>query len=206
MISPLIQFLFLTIVLLFQSGCATLFGWDIHAPGVLSKQYYQTSIPADERVALYLPDSLMIYQSKDRGGRFADPQTYHIGESLAPMAVEAFQRAFEEFILMEAEPTADIMKQYAIPQVAVLSVKDFRNRVTLKGQTVTLVTEVAVYDSNLDLIARYEAKGSSDAQSVFAKKGGPEVNLNAAIENNLSIITHYLQDLLRQRAQPGAAI
>jgi hypothetical protein len=182
---------------LFQSGCATIFGWDIHAPGIFSGEFAQRIEPMDQRIALYLPPELLTYRSTNRGGRFADPQTYHIGESLGPMMVEGFQQGFQEFIFFEVEPTAPILKRYAVSYLAVTRVKGFDNRVTLKGQGVALETETAVFDSDLKLLARFESRGASDAQKIFAKKGGPEVNLNAAIENNVLAIVQYLQDSIR---------
>ncbi|MDP3921034.1 MAG: hypothetical protein Q8R76_09565 [Candidatus Omnitrophota bacterium] len=178
------------------AGCVALFGWDIHAPGLLSNHFYETVQPAPARIALYIPKEVMTYVSQERGGRLADPQTYHVGEAITPMLIEAFQRAFDEFLYMEAEPTQAIMKRYAIAHVAAIRIKDFGNQVTLKGQAVTLLTEVELYDSELEFVARLEARGTSDAQKVFAKKGGPEVNLNAAIENNVIAIVQHLQDTL----------
>jgi hypothetical protein len=190
--------LFLLILLVFfQTGCARLFGWNIHAPGVLSENFLADIKPMNERVALYLPPDLLHYTSKDRGGWSADPQTYHLGEALGPMLVEGFQSAFEEFIFMEVEPTAQILKQYAIPYLVVVRIKDFKNRVTWRGQAITLIAEAIVFDSNLQGVGRFESKGTSDAQKVFAKKGGPEVNLNAALENNVLGIVQYLQDSIR---------
>ncbi|MBI4388416.1 MAG: hypothetical protein HY582_05180, partial [Candidatus Omnitrophica bacterium] len=74
------------------SGCATIFGWSIHAPGVLSNRYYEQVKPAPQRIGLYLPNELIQFESKERGGRLADPQRYFIGESFVPMAIEGFQR------------------------------------------------------------------------------------------------------------------
>jgi len=181
------------VLVLITSGCARLFGWEIHAPGVLSNNFSHTVQPVGERIALYLEPGLLNYQSKDRGSKTADPQTYHIGEALGPMLVEAFQAGFQEFIFLEAEPTPEILKRYGIPRVAIVRVKDFKNHVTWRGQTVTLVTETAVLDPDLRLLARFESTGTSEAQKVFAKKGGPEVNLNAAIETNALAIIQNLQ-------------
>lgn len=181
-------------MILFQGGCATIFGWKIHAPGVLSENFTKTVEPVPERVALYFPPELMSYESKNRGGRLADPQTYYVGEALAPMLMEGFQEAFEEFIWMEVEPTAAILRRYGIERLAIVRVKDFQNQVTLKGQKLTLVTETEVYDSDLQFLTRFESQGSSDSQKVFAKKGGPEVNLNAAVENNIEAMVRHLQD------------
>ena len=182
-----------------QSGCAHLFGWNIHAPGILSEEFSRHIQPMHERVALYLPPALLRYQSTDRGGVTADPQTYHIGEALGPMLVEGFQSGFEEFLLIEVEPTFQILKQYAVPYLAVVEVKHFSNRVTWRGQAVSVVTETSVFDSDLRLLTRFESKGTSAAQKVFAKKGGPEVNLNAALENNILAIVQYLQDSIRNK-------
>ncbi len=179
---------------LFFAGCATLFGWDIHAPGILSEGYFREIQPVQKRVALYLEPSLMKYVSKNKGGWSADPQTYYVGEALAPMLVEGFQQGFGEFIFMEAEPTPAILKRYGIDALAVVRIKDFGNRVTWKGQGLSLVTETVVFDASLNPLARFQAGGMSDAEKVFAKKGGPEVNLNAAIENNVKALVQYLQD------------
>ncbi|MBI3313242.1 MAG: hypothetical protein HYZ83_03325 [Candidatus Omnitrophica bacterium] len=179
---------------IFLTGCATLFGWDIHAPGILSKDFSRQIQPLDQRIALYPEPSVYNYQSKERGGRLADPQTYHVGESFAPMLVEAFQSGFDEFVFLETEPTPEILKQYGIPYLAVVRVKDFGNRVTLKGQALAIETETVVFDSDLKEINRFHSTGSSDAKKVFSKKGGPEVNLNAALENNARAIVQYLQD------------
>ena len=178
------------------SGCAALFGWDIHAPGILSEKFVRDVAPSHQRIALYLDPAVSTYISQNRGSRTADPQTYHVGESFAPMLVEAFQNGFDEFIFLEVEPNPDVMKQYGIPYLAAVRVKEFSNRVTWKGQALALVTETTVLDPSLQLVARFESEGVSDSQKVFAKKGGPEVNLNAALENNAAAIVHYLQDSL----------
>ena len=179
-------------------GCASIFGWDIHAPGILSENFSQTVHPVHERVALYLPPELLNYQSQDRGGRSADPQTYHVGEALGPMLVEAFQTGFEEFIFMEAEPTPEVVKRYGILYLVVVRIKDFKNRVTWGSHALTLTTETVLLDSNLKSLDRFESTGSSDAEKVFAKKGGPQVNLNAAIENNILAIVQFTQDSMRK--------
>ena len=153
--------------------------------------------PIHERVALYIPPASLKFQSTDRGGRFADPQTYHVGEAFGPMLIEGVQTAFDEFIFMETEPTPELMQRYQIPYLFVVHVKDFKNHVTLKGQAVSLFTETAVYDPNLKQIARFEARGTSDARAVFRQKGSPEVNLNAAIEETVLSIVQYLQDSVR---------
>ncbi len=180
-------------------GCAAFFGWDIHAPGLLSSQFYQSVSPVPLRVALYLPPSALAGRSTNRGGWLADPQTYYIGEALGPMALEAFQQAFDEFIFLETEPDAALLARYGIAYAVVLDVKGFRNRVTMKGQAVELETEAQVYDQALKLAVVFKSTGSSDAQKVFAKKGGPEVNLNAAIENNLTVVVQSLQDFIEHQ-------
>ena len=194
---------FLFVLVIVSTGCARIFGWDIHAPGILSTNFTEQVQAVPARVALYLPPETFTFQSKNRGGRFADPQTYHVGEAFGPMILEAFQESFEEFILLEVEPSVPVLKRYAIPYLVVVRVKELNNRVTLKGQALQLVTETAVLDSDLNLLVRFEAKGASDAQKVFAKKGGPEVNLNAAIENNLSAVVYHLQDSIRTGAWKG---
>ena len=178
------------------AGCASLFGWNIHAPGVLSDNYFTVVAPVKGRVALQLPDHLEKYESRNKGGSLADPQTYYIGEAFQPMILEAFQHSFDEFLLMQVEPTPEMMARYDVPYLVRVRIKDFRNDVGLKGQKVELVTETVVFDAQLQQVERFESSGSSDAQKVFAKKGGPEVNLNAAIENNLRAMVQHLQDTL----------
>ncbi|MBI4358631.1 MAG: hypothetical protein HY584_04960 [Candidatus Omnitrophica bacterium] len=180
------------------SGCASIFGWDIHAPGILSEDFSKKVKPIPERVALYLPPELLAYVSHDRGGRTADPQTYHVGEALGPMLVEGFQAGFEEFILLETEPTSAILKRYGIPYLVTVRIKNFKNRVTWGGHAITVATEALVFDSDLKWLGRFESSGASDAEKVFAKKGGPQVNLNAALENNVLAIVEYLQDSMRR--------
>ena len=182
---------------LFFAGCATIFGWNIHAPGLHSKNFYNRVVTLPERVGLYLTPETFAYESKERGGKLADPQTYYLGESFAPMAVEAFQRGFQEFIFFETEPTPEMLQQYGIHYLAVLRITDFGNRVTLKGQVLWIHTQTAVFDSQMNRLGLYESSGMSDAQKVFAKKGGPEVNLNAAIENNLTSMVQFLQDYIQ---------
>lgn len=189
----------LAVLCLSLAGCATLFGWNIHASGVLSEDFYAQIEPVSARVAVYLPSSFLTYESRNRGGRFADPQTYYVGESMTPMAVEAFGRAFEEFVFIEAEPTDQILKRYEIDFLVFLQIKSLQNHVTLKGQALEIITDVQVVDSEGELLTRAEARGSSEAQKIFAKKGGPEVNLNAAIENNLRVTVQLLQDFVRSR-------
>lgn len=176
------------------TGCATIFGWKIHAPGLLSNEFGRKIHPASERIALFLPSETLHYESKNRGGWTADPQTYYVGEALGPMLLEGFQAGFSEFIFLETEPTPQVMKQYAVPRLVVVRVKEFKNRVTLKGQAVGLVTETVVLDPDFKLLSRFESRGTSDARKVFSKRGGPEVNLNAAIENNVLAIVQNLQD------------
>ncbi len=180
--------------LLFLSGCTALFGWKIHAPGILSQNYYSRVLPAEDRIALYLPDDVLHYESTNRGGALADPQTYYVGEAFAPMILEAFQQGFREFIFFEVEPDAALMRQYGVQRLAVVRIRTLKNRVTLKGQAVQLETETRVYNEALQPVAAFESMGTSDAKKVFAKKGGPEINLNAAIENNVTAIVQYLQD------------
>lgn len=178
-------------------GCTRLFGWDIHAPGLLSSNFERQVMPLHERVALYLPPEALKYQSTNRGGRTADPQTYHVGEAFGPMMTEGMQNAFDEFVMMETQPTPEIMKRYQIPYLVIVRIKQFQNHVTWTGQAVSLMAETAVYDSELKQIALFESRGTSDAKKVFAKKGGPEVNLNAAVEENVLSIIQYLQDSVR---------
>ena len=176
-------------------GCARLFGWDIHAPGILSENFTQLVRAVDERVALYLPPELLRYESKDKGSWSADPQTYHVGEAFGPMLVEGFQNGFSEFIFLETRPTPEILARYGIHRLAVVRLKDFGNRVTWKGQSLTLATETAVFDSGMKEIDRFESRGTSASEKIFSKKGGPEVNLNAALENNVRAVVQHLQDV-----------
>jgi hypothetical protein len=179
------------------AGCARLFGWDIHAPGLLSENFFAGVRPSTQKIALYIPEGSKTFESKDRGGQTADPQTYHIGEAFEPMLIEAFQHGFEGFVSMEAEPTPEIMARYEIPYLAVVRIKFFKNDVTWKGQRLEIVTEIDVMDADLRVIDRYQARGISEAQKVFAKRGGPETNLNAAIESNVRAIVEHLQDVLK---------
>lgn len=185
------------------SGCATLFGWDIHAPGLLSQRFYERVQPAPQRLALYLDPSLPKMVSKNKGGRFADPQTYHIGEAYVPIAIEGFQRGFDEFILIEDEPTQEVLARYAIPYLVYIRPKVFENDVTMKGQTVAFETETLIFDKDLELLDRFRTSGRSDSKKVFAKKGGPQVNFNAALENNTESIVLYIQDAIRTQRWPG---
>ncbi len=191
----------LSFFLLFLTGCAYIFGWDIHAPGLLSEGFVKSVPPVHQRIALYFPKDQLRYISKDRGGKTADPQTYHVGEAFGPMLIEAFQTAFDEFIFLETEPTADILKQYAIPYLVAVQIKDFNNEVSWSGQGLSLVTGAVLFDANLAVIDRFESSGSSDAKRVFSKKGGPQVNLNLAIENNIMSIIEHIQDVLGQKSK-----
>lgn len=186
--------------LLLQSGCQALYGWDIQAPGLLSANFYQANLPINECVALYLAPGLAQFQSTDKGSWSADPQTYHVGEALAPMLVEAFQQSFEGFYLLETEPAPEILARYGISYVVAIRIKDFGNQVTWKGQTLTLQLEGEVYDARLKFLARFESRGVSDVKKIFARKGGPEVNLNATIENAVTAMVRYLQDSFRQKS------
>lgn len=186
-------------LLLFQIGCAGLFGWDIHAPGILSENYARLVRPAEERAALYLSPEVLTFVSKDKGSWSADPQTYHVGEALGPMLIEGFQEGFSEFIFLETEPTPELLQRYGIGRLAVVRLKEFRNRVTWKGQSLTLAVETAVFDPTMKEIDRFESRGTSAAGKIFAKKGGPEVNLNAAVENTVRAVVEHLQD----RARPS---
>ncbi len=200
-----LTFLIFLLLSLSQAGCARLFGWDIHAPGILSQNFNHQVQPVSARMALHFPPELLKFQSKDRGGKTADPQTYHIGEALGPMLIEGFQNAFSEFLFIEIEPTQQILKQYGVPYLVVVQIKRFDNNVTWRGQGITLVTEAVVLDAGLNIVGRFEARGLSDAEKVFAKKGGPQVNLNAAIENNVLAIVQYLQDSIRSNAWKGTS-
>ncbi len=180
------------------SGCASVFGWKIHAPGRLSSAYYERVRPFHTRIGLYLPEKVLNDQSQNRGGRLADPQTYFVGEAFTPMVIEAFQQAFDEFVFFETEPEPAVLQRDGITCLAVVQIRALKNRVTLKGQALQLETETRVYDARLKPLAAFESIGSSDARKVFAKKGGPEINLNAAVENNVTALTQYLQDWIKE--------
>lgn len=180
---------------LFFVGCARLFGWDIHAPGILSENFSRLIRPLDERIALYLPPEVLTFVSKDKGSWSADPQTYHVGEAFRPMLIEGFQEGFSEFIFLETEPTPGILARYGIHRMAVVRIRDFGNRVTWKGQSLALATETVVFDSAMKEIGRFESRGTSASEKIFSKKGGPEVNLNAALENTVRAVVQHLQDL-----------
>ena len=175
-------------------GCASLFGWKIHAPGMLSGNFEQRIQPAHARLALYLEPQVFKYVSTARGGVTADPTTFYIGESYAPMILEGFQQAFDEFVYMEARPTPELLKHYGIPYLAVVRLTGFENDMTWKGQGVRLASQTVILDSDFHEVDRFESTGSSDVEKVFSKKGGPEVNLNAALEHNVTAIIQYIQD------------
>ncbi len=200
---PALRGLFLLSSVLFFAGCVRLFGWDIHSPGILSESFAKQISPIHERVALYLPPDILKFESTDRGSQFADPQTFHVGEAFGPMLLEGFQDGFQEFIFMEKEPTPEILKRYSISYLVLIRIKEFKNHVTMKGQALSLMTETLLLDSDMKVLARYESRGTSDAQSVFRKKGGPQVNLNAAIERNVLAILQYLQDMIQTQGWKG---
>lgn len=189
--------LFQVLCLIVFSGCATLFGWDIRAPAVLSQEFLREVSPMPQRVALYIDPSIPGLISKEKGGRFADPQTYHIGDAYIPMLIEGFQQGFTEFVLLESEPSQEVLTRFAIPYLIYVRPKRFANDVTLKGQVLVFDTEALVFDPSLKLLDRFRAEGKSDAKKVFAKKGGPQVNFNAALENNIRAIVLHAQDALR---------
>lgn len=199
-----IPFLFFCIPLFLSflgTGCARLYGWDIHAPGVLSNNYFSLVRPETVRLALYLPPDMARYESKDKGGRMADPQTFHIGEAFEPMILEAFQHSFDEFLRLETEPSPELMQRYQIPYLVIVRIQAFHNDLAANGsQRLEIVTETLLMDSGLRVLDRFESKGISDAQKIFSKKGGPEVNLNAAIENNIRAIVEHVQDRIKERA------
>ncbi len=128
----------------------------------------------------------------------ADPQIYFVGEAFTPMVIEAFQRAFDELVFFEIEPDPQILQHYGITHLAVVQIRTLKNRVTLKGQAVQLETETRVYDQTLQPRITFESVGASDAKKIFSKKGGPEVNLNAAIENNVMAMVQFLQDWIHK--------
>ncbi len=190
------------LILLFSvgiCGCARLFGWDIHAPGLLSEGFYQHVAVEKAAVALYLMPGTEAYVARDRGSRWADPQTFYIGEAAAPILIEAFQAAFERFAFVEEEPTAAVLQRHGFDYLVAVRIGGFRNRVTLKSQRVILELEAEVYNKDLMRVAHFKSRGMSEAFRVFAKKGGPEVNLNAAIENAVVSMIYFLQENLRNR-------
>jgi len=191
---------------LLLSGCATLFGWDIHAPGVLSQRFYERVEPLDQRIGLYLDPSFSDLISKNKGGRFADPQTYYIGEAYVPLVIEGFQRGFGEFLFLEDEPRREVLAQYGITYAVYIRPRAFTNDVTLKGQKVGFESDTFVFDADLNLLDRFQTTGTSDSKKVFAKRGGPQVNLNGALENNVESIVLHIQDAVRSgRWKKGAA-
>jgi len=171
-----------------------LYGYDIHAPGILSADFEKDIPQAEQRLALYIPEGAAATLSKDKGNWHSDPQTYYIGEAFVPMLIESFQHGFSEFLLFETLPSPALMRRYGVPYLAVSEVTDFKNRKNIKGQGLDLYTETTLFDQNLKLISRFETRGTSEARGVFAKKGGPEVNLNAAIESNLRNVILTIQD------------
>lgn len=183
--------------LVLLAGCTAIYGWNIHAPGLLSSEFARDTPSLQKRVALYVPEGQKEFISKDKGTMWSDPQTYYLGEAFVPMLIESFQSGFSEFILMEAIPSPDLMSQYEVDALVVSEIKDFKNRKTLPAQGLDIYTETAVFDRNLKLIRRFEARGTSEARGTFAKKGGLEVNLNAAIEGNLREIILQVQDTIK---------
>ncbi|HRK61432.1 MAG TPA: hypothetical protein PLY88_02645 [Candidatus Omnitrophota bacterium] len=178
-------------------SCVAIYGWNIHAPGLLSDEFARDIPQVSKRVALYIPEGQKEFISKDKGTRWSDPQTYYIGEAFVPMLIESFQSGFTEFVLLEALPNPEIMSQYAIDAVVVSEIKDFKNRKTLPAQGLDVYTETAVFNRDLKLIRRFETRGTSEAKGTFAKKGGLEVNLNAAIEGSLRETVLQVQDALK---------
>lgn len=186
---------------LFFTGCAALFGWDIHAPGLLSESFLHTVQPRSEIVGLYVPPGLEGYEVRDRGSKFADPQTFYVGESLKPMLIEAFQQAFPDFYFLEMEPDENILRHYRMDYLVVVNIREFKNKVDLKSQTLQLVLTGQIFDRDFQTYAQFEARGVSQASRVFAKKGGPEVNLNAAIENALLALVQFTQERISETKQ-----
>lgn len=180
-----------------SAGCAAIYGWNIHAPGLLSEEFARDIPQVPHRVALYIPEGQKEFISKDKGTRWSDPQTYYVGEAFVPMLIESFQSGFTEFVLMEAVPTPEIMRQYGVEALAVAEITGFKNRKTLPAQGLDVYTETAVFNRDLKLLRRFQARGTSEARGTFAKKGGLEVNLNAAIEGNLRETVLQVQDTVR---------
>ena len=176
------------------SGCMTLFGWKIHAPGILSNAFFQSVEVQKTRLALYIPEDLHTKISTDKGTFFSDPQVYAIGEAFVPMLIEAFNYSFSEFILFEIPPTSTLLHTYGIHQLAIVEITGFRNRKSLKGQGLDLHTQTTLLDKNMQPLYQFKTRGTSEAPDVFAKKGGPEVNLNASIESALQSIVQTIQD------------
>lgn len=186
------------IIIFLLTGCASIFGWDIHAPGIVSENFIHSVKSFPARIALYFPRELLSYVSEDRGGKTADPQTYHVGEAYGPMLLEAFQHGFDEFIFLEIQPSRNLVMQYAIPYTAVVRITGFKNEVSWSGQKISIETETVILNSELNAIEKFRSSGSSDVKRVFSKKGGPQVNLNLAIENNIMSIIEHIQDFLKQ--------
>lgn len=92
---------------------------------LLSQRFYERVQPVPQRLALYFDLSFFGAVSKNKGGRFADPQTYHIGEAYVPILIEGFQQGFGEFVLPEEEPTREILARYAIPYLAYVRPRTF---------------------------------------------------------------------------------
>ena len=179
------------------AGCTAIYGWNIHAPGILSGEFARDIPQASKRVALYVPEGQAEIVSKDKGTRLSDPQTYYLGEAFVPMLIESLQSGFTEFILMEAVPTPDLMSRYGIDALVVSEITGFKNRKTLPAQGLDFYTETTVFGRDLKLLRRFESRGTSEARGTFAKKGGLEVNLNAAIEGNLRETVLQVQDALK---------
>ncbi len=184
-------------MLVILSSCTAIYGWNIHAPGILSAEFAQDVPQSPHRVALYVPEGQKEIVSKDKGTRLSDPQAYYLGEAFVPMLIESFQSGFKEFVLMEAVPTPEIMRQYGIETLAVCEIKDFKNRKTMKSQGLDIYTDTTLFNPDLKLVRRFEARGTSEAPGTFAKKGGLEVNLNAAMEGNLREIVMQVQEALK---------
>lgn len=177
------------------SGCAFLFGWKIHAPGILSQEFLNQIPRVEQRIALMIDPNLANAISEDRGGKFSDPQIYYVGESLEPMLLEGFSSVFSEFLLLEIEPSPELLQKYEIKYLVAIAYEGLENQVSLKGQVLSVSTHVFVWDQDLKLVDEFKARGESDARKVFAKKGGPEVNLNAAVENNILAILQRILDI-----------
>ena len=193
-----VPFILLGVLLLpFHFSCNTLYGWNIHAPGLMSEGFARDIPSIANRVGLFVPEELTTYVSKDKGTWLSDPQTYYIGEAFVPMLVEAFQQGFEEFVLFETVPTPAMMRRYGIEYLAVVQIEHFANRKHFRGQGLDLYTETTLFDPELNLMGRFQTHGASEAPQVFAKRGGVEVNLNHAIEANLRSVIQYAQDLIQ---------
>lgn len=191
------RFFSAALALFLLSGCTAIYGWNIHAPGLLSDEF-AADIPAvPHRIALYIPEGQKEFVSKDKGTIWSDPQTYYVGEAFVPMLIESFQTGFAEFVLMEALPTPALMQRYGIEALAVTEIKGFTNRKAYSAQGLDIYTETALFNRDLKLIRRFETRGTSEARGTFAKKGGLEVNLNAAIEGALRETVSQVQEALK---------